>query len=63
MCPDGYYIATATLANASLLCSPCHDYCLTCDGPQISDCIVCKSALLNGTDNMTGNSYNNYYGA
>lgn len=57
-CPDGYYIAEGSV------CVACDtDYCLTCYGPEINNCLSCESGkfLKADTSECVVSCSSNYY--
>ncbi|EAS06080.3 furin-like repeat protein (macronuclear) [Tetrahymena thermophila SB210] len=42
-CNDGYYF-TYDWTTSSGLCLPCNNFCQTCSGPSITDCLTCKES-------------------
>ncbi|KAL4479115.1 hypothetical protein ABPG72_008945, partial [Tetrahymena utriculariae] len=42
-CNDGYYF-TYDWNTSSGLCLPCNNFCSTCNGPSITDCLTCKES-------------------
>lgn len=47
ICPDGYYSS-----NFDNQCHLCHTDCLTCDGSDKTDCLVCKNNKVKDIDDI-----------
>ncbi|KAL4432698.1 hypothetical protein ABPG74_011519 [Tetrahymena malaccensis] len=43
-CSNGYYF-TYDWNTSSGLCLPCNNFCQTCNGPSITDCLSCKESF------------------
>ncbi|KAL4504649.1 hypothetical protein ABPG73_021496 [Tetrahymena malaccensis] len=43
-CNDGFYF-TYDWNTSSGLCIPCNNFCKTCNGPSITDCITCQESF------------------
>ena len=44
---QGYYKDKKKFAHTGI-CSKCHDNCLTCNGPEETDCIQCRHGFYDG---------------